>query len=440
MRNLRKIPALTTALLASAFVAGPGQAGETVAEWTWERTTTCLTTVAGDLDGPAGGARCVGDQMGGALLDKAIRFMNQQGKATFGENFRLVHRMTWAPFGNGLAGNLDMVVPLAATGGADVEALDGSAFFLQHGVTRWTDKHGFQRNDLRLGTAYRFALPGFAGTGADVFGVSALVQENIERGHQRLVLGTDYASGWGVAELHHYIPTTDWRRGRSGYEERAAGGTELNLRFDLTSTLSFNTAVGRWERDGIGRSTVDGRLGFGWRPHPYVRLHARAGVGPDADSGAFRLSLNVPFDAPRRLPGWEGLGAFGMAATSRDPDIWRPVENVGRIQTVERASQNSTQGTGGISVRFLQSAAESGDEIALEVSLSAPASEDVRLSVRLVPGSGDNPAVPGVDYVDESEIVTIRRGSSSERVTFQLLDNPGLDSDRTLSVEVTRTS
>ena len=229
MRNLRKIPALTTALLSFALVAGPAQAVETVAEWTWERTTTCLTTAVGDVPSASGGARCVGDQMGGALLDKAMRFMNEQGKATFGENFRLVHRMSWAPFGNGLAGNLDMVVPLAATGGADVEELHGSAFFLQHGVTRWTDKHGFRRNDLRLGTAYRFALPGFASAGPDVFGVSALVQENVERGHQRLVLGTDYASGWGgVAELHHYIPTTDWRRGRSGYEERAAGGTELN--------------------------------------------------------------------------------------------------------------------------------------------------------------------------------------------------------------------
>ena len=120
--------------------------------------------------------------------------------------------------------------------------------------------------------------------------------------------------------------------------------------------------------------------------------------------------------------------------------MWRPVENVGRIQTIERAAQDNTQGASGISVRFLQSSAASGDEIELEVSLSAPASEDVRLSVRLVPGSGDNPAVPGVDYVDESEIVTIRRGSRSEQVTFELLDNPNLDSDRTLSVDVTRVS
>ena len=440
MRDSRKIPALATAFLSSALVAGSGQAVETVADWTWERTTTCLTTVAGDVGGPADGGRCVGNQIGGALLDKAVRLMNEQGKATFGEDFRLVHRMTWAPFGNGLAGNLDMVVPLAATGAADMEEFHGSAFFLQHGVTRWTDKHGLRRNDLRLGTAYRFTLPSFTSADADVFGVSALVQENIERGHQRLVLGTDYASGWGAAGLHHYIPTTDWRRGRSGYEERAAGGTEFNLRLDLTTTLSVNTAVGRWERDGAGQSTVDGRLGIGWRPHPYVRLHARAGVGPDADSGAFRLSLNVPFDGPRRLPKWEGLGTFGVAATSSDPDMWRPVENVGRIQTIERAAQDNTQGASGISVRFLQSSAASGDEIELEVSLSAPASEDVRLSVRLVPGSGDNPAVPGVDYVDESEIVTIRRGSRSEQVTFELLDNPNLDSDRTLSVDVTRVS
>ena len=424
-------------VLVLALVATPSHALETVPDWAWDRTTTCLTPVGGEAGGLDRGADCIGNRVGGLLLDEAARFMTEQGRAVFGENFRLVHRMTWAPFGDGLAGNLDMVVPLAQTG-AGVDEPHGSVFFLQHGVTRWVDKHGSRRNDLRLGTAFRFAHPSFADAG--VVGVSALVQENVERGHQRLVVGTDYAGRWGVAELHHYIPTTDWRRGRSGYEERAAGGTELGLRLDLTTTVSFNTALGRWERDGTGRSTVDGRLGIGWRPHPYFGLHARTGLGPDAESGSFMLSLNVPFGGPREPARWEGLGTSAMADTSGDdPDMWRPVESVGRIQTIERAAQDSARGAGEVSVRFLQSAAATGDTIELEVSLSAPASEDVRLSVRLVPGTGDNPAVPGVDYVAESEIVTIRRGSRSERVTFQLLDNPNLDSDRTLSVEVTRT-
>ena len=435
MNNIRKL-LIVTFVLALLF-AKPSFAIETVSEWAWDRTATCLTPVAEDV---AGGARCVGNHiMGRFLFDEAVQFMSEQGKVTFGENFRFVHRMSWAPFGSGLAGELDMVVPLAAVGAArvdaDVDALHGSAFFLQQGVTRWTDKHGARRNDLRLGTAFRFTLPHFAGE--DVFGASTLVQQNVERGHQRLVIGTDYAGRWGGAALHHYIPTTDWRPGRSGYEERAVGGTEFSLRFDLTSTVTLDSALGRWERGDAGRSSVDGRIGLGWRPHPYLRFDASTGLGPQADSGAFRLSLNFPFGGPRKTPKWEGLGAFGLADARRDADMWRPVENVGRIRTIERTAQDSAQ-EGDVSVRFIQSSASSGDEIEVEVSLSAPASQDVRLTVRLAPGSGDNPAVPGEDYVDEPAVVTIREGATSERVTFRLLNNPDMNTERTLSVDVTR--
>ena len=434
---------LALAAILSPALAGPSHAAGSIAEgaWgAWNQSAACLNSDATDL---TGGARCIGDRMAGALIADAARLMFEQGRETFGENFRLVHQMTWSPFGSGLAGELDMVIPLAATGvaheAADSDVLHGSAFFLQHGVTRWTDRHGLRHNDLRLGTAFRFTLPSFVGEDVLVLGVSALVQENVERGHQRVVFGTDYVGRWGKAALHHYIPTTSWRSGRSGYEERAIGGTELSLRLDATSTLSFDTSVGRWERDASGRSTVDGRLGIGWKPHPYFRLDAGTGIGPDADSGSFLMSINVPFGGSRETPRWEGLGTFGMADGQNSTDMWRPVESVGRIRTVERRDAQDDAQMGGVSARFLQSSAPTGDEIGVEVSLSAPATEDVRVSVRLVPGGGDNPAVPGVDYVDEPVIVTIPEGDTSRRVAFQLLDNPALDTDRTLDVEVTYT-
>ena len=435
MSNIRGV-LVFTAILPFVF-AKPSFAAGIAPEQAWDRMATCVTPHAGNL---ADGTRCAGNRMGGLLLDEAVRFMSEQGQAAFGENFRLVHRMSWSPFGSGLAGELDMVVPLATVGAArvdaDADALDGSAFFLQHGMTRWTDKRGARRNDMRLGTAYRFTLPSFSSK--DVFGASALVQQNVEWGHQRLVFGTDYAGRWGGAALHHYIPTTDWRSGRLGYEERAVGGTEFSLRFDVTSTVTLDSALGRWERDDTGRSAVDGRIGLGWRPHPYLRFDASAGFGHQADSGAFRLSLNLPFGGSRKTPDWEGIGAFGVTDTRSDADMWRPVENVGQIRTIERTAQRNVQQGDDVSVRFIQSSASSGDEVEVEVSLSAAASEDVRLIVRLVPGSGDNPAVPGEDYVDEPATVTIREGATSERVTFQLLANPGLSTERTLSVDVTR--
>ena len=438
--------ALAAVLLPALAVPVPTSAAETFAQWAWDHTAaSCAGALSGDTADLDGGARCVGDRLGGLLVEEAARLMTEQGRETFGEHFSLVHRMTWSPLGQGLAGELDAVVPLGFLGGGqagagEAEGLHGSAFFLQQGVTRWTDAHGFRRHDVRLGTAFRFALPHFAG--ADVVGATAMVQENVERGHQRLVLGTDYAGGWGHASLQHYVPTTEWRAGRAGYEERAAGGTELSLRLDLTTTLSLDTAMGRWERGDAGRSALDGRLGLGWAPHPYLRFDAGTGLGPGANGGAFRLALNVPFGGPRKRARWEGFGAFtlaggGAGGGATAGDLWRPVENVGRIRTIERVAPQRTT-VDGVTVRFLQPSAPTGGTAEVEVALSAPAAEDVRLTVRLAPGSGDSPAVAGVDYVDEPALVTIPRGATTGRATFQLLDNPALAADRTLSVTVAR--
>ena len=349
--------------------------------------------------------------------------------------------MTWSPLGQGLAGELDAVIPLgfrAAAPRAGTDAPLGSALFVQHGVTRWTDTHGYRRHDMRLGTAFRFALPRFAG--ADVVGATALVQENVERGHRRLVFGTDYAGRWGRAALQHYVPTTEFRPGRPGYEERAAGGTELSIRFELTTTLELDTAMGRWERDDAGRYALDGRLGLGWTPHPYLRLNAGTGFGTGADGGAFRLSLRVPFGGPRQRPRWEGFGTLALAGGAAPGDLWRPVENVGRIRTIERVARTDID-MAGVTVRFLQPSALTGGTVTVELALSAPAPAPVRLTVRLAPGSGDNPAVAGTDFDDEPVAVTIPSGATTGQATFRLLDNPALDdTGRTLSVTVTRAS
>ena len=135
MINSRMTLPLAAALL-PALAAAPGHAAETAAERAWDRSATCLTAVQGGLEG---GSRCLGDQVGRVLLDEAARFMTRQGRTAFGDGFRLVHRMSWSPLGNGLAGDLDAVIPLASRGstrtGADPEQLAGSAFFLQQGVT-----------------------------------------------------------------------------------------------------------------------------------------------------------------------------------------------------------------------------------------------------------------------------------------------------------------
>ena len=74
----------------------------------------------------------------------------------------------------------------------------------------------------------------------------------------------------------------------------------------------------------------------------------------------------------------------------------------------------------------------------MEVTLSAPVSEEIRLLVRLVPGEGENPAVPGEDYLDEPVEITIRHGTTSGVAAIQLLRNAGMTEARSLGVTVSR--
>ena len=119
-------------------------------------------------------------------------------------------------------------------------------------------------------------------------------------------------------------------------------------------------------------------------------------------------------------------------------DIWRPIDHIGQIRVAERVSTPSLADTilSGLTVRFLQDNAGSGEEINVEVTLSAPVSEAIRLLVHLVPGEGDNPAVPGEDYLDEPVEISIGQGATSGVATIQLLRNADMTEGRSLGVTV----
>ena len=431
-------------VVASASIIGSPAHGESdssfptgdAASWLG-RAMNCGSALEGSgWEAASNGLHCLSGELGGVVMDGLALVAEEQGRRVFGENFRIVHRLSWSPYGDGsgVAGNLDAIVPLNFTAGLSETGAEENALFLQQGFTRWRDRDGFRRTDARYGAAYRFTLSD--GPDADVLGFSTVVQQNVERGHGRLVTGLDYAGRRGGGWLQHFTPVTDWRPGRRGYEERPIGGTELGARLNVTTTISADAAIARWEEDGAG-SPSETRLGLAWRPHPWLSLRTAWGFGAVEEGGNARLALSIPLGgAPRALPRWEGLGVLGGAAAA-PADIWRPVENVDRLRVVERVAPASGQ-VDGVSVRFLRPSAPTGAEIVVEVSLSAPASEDVQLSVRLAPGSGSNPAAPGVDYVDEPSIVTIRSGAVSERVTFRLLRNPALHAARTLTVDVSR--
>lgn len=384
------------------------------------------------------GWRCLSGRLGDLVVERTSHFVNEQGRALFGPNFRFVQGLSWSPYGEGLNGNVDTVLPVAsftAKPGSGAAVMNSGAFFFQQGATRWTDDRGRRRNDLRYGAAYRFSLLGEPGT--NVFGLSTLVQENVERGHRRVVAGIDYAGRWGRASLQQFVPATDWQPSRFGYVERPRGGTRLGARLNLTTTVSLDASVAEWETSRPGRREVDGRVGLGWRPHPWLRLRAGfAGIGSAKDSGSVTAALRIPFGAgPRKAPRWEWMGVAGGSRVAAD--VWRPVENVERLETIEReAAATGPAAAGSAGVRFLQSGAASGAEIGVEAYIPAPLPTDLRLVVRLVPGDGANPAVPGVDYADEPTEVTIRAGATTARATIRLLSNPAMREARSLSAEV----
>ena len=297
---------------------------------------------------PTDSTDCLVDQaLNNVVMEEVSRFASEQGRFVFGDNFRIVNRLSWSPTGGtGLIGDIDAVFPLSfgtAPGPASA-APDGrqesDALFLQWGVSRWTDDMGVRRDDARYGLVRRFALSDTPG--ADVVGVSALMQHGLESGHQRLVIGLDYAGSWGSGWFHHYTPTTGWRPGRSGFEERALEGAELGLRLTPTTTIGLETALTRWEdKDDLGKTRTGARVGLDWRPHPWLSFRTAWEDSDDSDgSASFGVRFSMPLGGSHReRPRWEGLGLAGAGSGSEAnaPDLWRPLDNVGPIQFAERA-------------------------------------------------------------------------------------------------------
>ena len=396
----------------------------------------------------ANGYNCLMEQVvNGILLGKTAEFANAYGKKLFGEHFSLANRFTYSPVNGGFSGEVDAVVPLSAftsfAGGQEAGA-EAGAFFLQQGLTRWTDRQGLQRYDMRYGVVRRFNMSD--APGANVVGVSSFFQQNLEYSHARVVTGLDYDGVWGRSTFNYFVPTTGWRASatRAGYEERALEGMELGFHLWPTSTLTMETALTRWEAsDGADRWENGARVGFSWQPHAWVNIKtAWAGIGTSTPNPSASVFLTIPFDnfdSRKPIPSWKGMGLTDDAARNRDAqDLWRPIENIGRIRVAERVATRADGLPSDLTVRFLQDRANSGEAIRVEAALSTPAREDIRLLVSLVPGGGDNPAVPGEDYVDEPVEVTILRGATLGVATIQLLENSDMTETRSLGVTVSR--
>lgn len=388
------------------------------------------------------GTRCLFGQGLKLALDESLRLADAYGKGTFGQHFQVVGNLSYSPVSSefGIEGDVDLLFPF--DGVALPASRQGvSAFFFQQGITRSWDGSGtgLYRNDLRHGVVRRFRLSGERD--ADIFGISAFHLLSAERGHRVLVPGFDYTGRWGTGSFRYYVPTTGWRPGSQGYEERALEGLEVGMRFDLTTTLRLNTVGYRWRaEDGSHRWDTGARMELDWRPHPWLKFGAGYdGIGERKDSTSFQVALRVPFGDPaEQRPRWEGLGVAVSRPSPSAEDLWRPIEDIGSIRLARRQSISALVDQA--RVRFLQDTVGSGDAVQLEVLLPAAAPEDIRIVVRLVPGSGPNPAVAGEDFIEEPVETTIRAGANSSTVSITLLRNDRMQTPRTLGVAVSLAS
>jgi len=416
-------------------------AGQATAQDIWRNSAAACVqglTASNDLSQTGGAfADCVLDDAVRIGAEAAFGLLDAKGKHLFGPGFAVTSRLHYAMQSHDkVLGDIDLVLPLGASATRN-DANPARAFFLQHGITRWTDAHGEARNDTRFGGAHRFTVGSVRG---GVFGVSALLQQNREYGHRRMVTGMDYAGTWGSGGLSWHRPLTDWLPGRPGFDERALEGLDFALNLNLTTSVDLRAGIGRWQQaadpDSVRTQTS---LGFDWRPHQWLSVGADwRDTGADSGTAVYRARLEIPLGGGRKpKPKWRGFGVAGDAA-AKPVNIWRGLTHATRIEYAERKEQSAATEhvIDGATVRFLQSSAPSGGDIRVEVILPAPAEADTPLVIRLEPGDGDAPAQPGIDYVDEPVTAVVLAGDTSAIVTIRLLENFGMTAERTLNVSV----
>ncbi len=397
-----------------------------------------------ETDSAISTGRCIAAQMINEALDGSMAKTNEFGKKLLGQNFAIHNRLVFSLHSGGglkgLSGDWDAVMPVSfsafAIGGQQIK---GSLFF-QQGITRWRDPHDLWRNDMRYGLVHRFALSGQKSDGeknTEIIGISSFYQHNPERGHQRLVSGFDYAGTWGDWSFNYFMPLTDWLPGRTGFEERALEGMELKFLFNLTTTIDYNITASRWEKeDDPSQWIMSGSLGLNWSPSSWVKFNSNWGI-TDQNQYPFsvKTQIKIPLSGGKILmpAPWQGLGFVGVSAAQDSSKMWRPVENIGKIKYAERTVAEPVRDA---TIRFLHDRVLSGKSVELEVTLSSAVSQDVKLTVRLMPGSGDSPAVPGEDYFDQDIEITMRKGQSRATASIQLPHNPNMKRARSLSAAI----
>ena len=190
----------------------------------------------------------------------------------------------------------DFYLPLFASGKAPNSLEPRNALYFQHGITSWNSHDQIRRNDFRYGLTHRIRTSDSTDSG--LFGISVLVEQNIERGHQRFVSGLGYNGNWGSSTLRWFSPMKQGIQLSSAYEEQALEGVELSVNVNITSEVDFGLKLGQWEVNEADDQyrTLGGGVSLQWRPHSWVtfRYSLDRKANKDSDSSQFNLIFERP--------------------------------------------------------------------------------------------------------------------------------------------------
>ena len=350
------------------------------------------------------------------LVDTIEDSLRWGGLYAFDQEFRLESNLAWE-FGGDFRGELDTILPV---GGELHSDGTGRALFLQQGITFWEGGNNELRSDSNTGLVYRGHV-----SRDWILGGSFFFDYNFQREHSRLSVGVDAQSKNFYGGLNYYFTPSgrEWRRGRTGYEERVLEGWDLRWSFTWEQ-LRLSGAFGTWIFDGEGpgrRQSVSVSAGYMVYPGVFLETgyeyHDDRSVDEDWNLGlAFRYSL----------PEMEGIG--GRIGGGRVPDLWRIVDRERRILYEERLSRARVSAT----LATTPNIVEEGEGVTVRVVLGEVLEEDVFFSVAAVSGS----TAEADDYGPLPSRMMIPAGAMSAEETFWTVDDSDSEPAENLDLEL----
>jgi hypothetical protein len=248
---------------------------------------------------------------------------------------------------------------------------------------------GFKKaNDtLNLGVAYRYLTE----DKTTLYGANLFVDHAPKTNHNRLSLGVDARTSQLAFAANKYIPLSDWKKVNNYYEEKAAGGFDLNLRGQVPSLPSWTGSLTAYEWDDQDNGeNLYGAVGT-VEYSPVPALAVRVGVRDESQANASLeagLHFSYRFDKPDDVQWRERKGLAPVSDY-----VYEKVERQNIIRTKQqqraeaKASVLETIGANTASEATGSSPLRVGQTLLMPVTISVANTAGALARIRLADGS-----------------------------------------------------